>query len=113
MAAGGGLKGWGFEVCHAEKDARRRASPHDCVPEYRGRPLCLPIRIAPAAALKKGRHRGLPLRVRQTGSLHQGAVRRGYFLAARPVPVAWLGRALGRTDGGTILDREKTIRGLT
>jgi hypothetical protein len=28
----------------------------------RGRPLCLPIRNAPAAALKKGRHRGLPLR---------------------------------------------------
>jgi hypothetical protein len=21
VAAGGGLKGWGFEVCHAEKDA--------------------------------------------------------------------------------------------
>ncbi len=32
------------------------------VPECRGRPLCLPIRIAPVAGLKKGRHRGLPLR---------------------------------------------------
>ena len=32
----------------------------------RGRPLCLPIRIAPAATLKKGRHRGLPLRTAQS-----------------------------------------------
>ena len=36
------------------------------VPECRGRPPCLPIRIAPAAALKKGRHRGLPLRAAQS-----------------------------------------------
>jgi hypothetical protein len=32
------------------------------VPECRGRPLCLPIRIAPVVAFKKGRHWGLPLR---------------------------------------------------
>ncbi|MGI6458762.1 MAG: MauE/DoxX family redox-associated membrane protein [Candidatus Hydrogenedentales bacterium] len=30
------LKGWTCEVCHAEKGARRRASPRDCVPECRG-----------------------------------------------------------------------------
>jgi len=35
----------------------------------------------------------------KTGCLHQGAVRRGYFHAARLVPVAWPGHALVKTDG--------------
>jgi hypothetical protein len=33
----------------------------------RGRPLCLPIRIAPVAVFKKGRYEGLPLRAAQPG----------------------------------------------
>ncbi len=37
-------------------------NPHADAFRCRGRPPCLPIRIAPAAAVKKGRHRGLPLR---------------------------------------------------
>jgi hypothetical protein len=39
-----------------------RGSPPDC----RGGPLWPPIRIAPATALKKGRHLGLALRAAQT-----------------------------------------------
>jgi hypothetical protein len=41
------------------------------VPECRGRPLCLPIRIAPVAALKKGGHRELPYAKRKVVSMRQ------------------------------------------
>ena len=35
------------------------------------------------------------------------------YLFPLPVPVAWLGRALIRTDWGAALGRDKTIKGLT
>ena len=44
-----------------------RGDPDAVAVRRRGRPLCLPIRIAPAAALKKGRHEGLPYVSAKTG----------------------------------------------
>lgn len=40
-------------------------------------------------------------------------MRRGYFLAALRVPVAWPGNALVRTESGAMLDRDKYTKGFT
>ncbi len=69
-------------------DPRRafRGVPAESFPSRcRGRPLCLPIRIAPMAALKKGRHGGLPLRATEN-SPHMTALTKGRSRDLPPAP---------------------------
>ena len=89
------------------------AAPRGRPPVVGAGPCACPSGSPPRLPLRRADTGVCPCVSAKTGCLHQGAVRRGYFLAARPVLVAWPGHTLVKTDGTAILDREASTEGFT